>query len=179
MTVDTVHGGRYELVTKLGTGGFGSVWRARDTTLLRDVAVKLIEIDVSSGEAGSRAVERFRREAQAIAGLAHPNVVTAYDFGVDDGRAYLVMELVNGKSLAQMAADFTAVGKGPLDVATVLRVADDVCAGLGAAHRAGLVHRDLKPANLMVCLPSGQVKIVDFGIAQLSDRSKITRTGSY
>src|ERR1043166_6412190 len=94
MTVDTVHGGRYELVTKLGTGGFGSVWRARDTTLLRDVAVKLIEIDVSSGEAGSRAVERFRREAQAIAGLAHPNVVTAYDFGVDDGRAYLVMELI-------------------------------------------------------------------------------------
>lgn len=180
MSAGMLLGGRYQLQTQLGAGGFGSVWRAADTTLLREIAVKLIQLDADvDPTARDAATIRFRREAQAVAGLNHPNVVAAYDFGVEGDNAYLVMELVNGASLLQLLKARRAAGQGPFDVATVLRIGVEACAGLGAAHRAGLVHRDLKPANLMLVNPSGQVKIVDFGIARMSDRSKLTRTGSY
>ena len=180
MSAGLVLGGRYELQAQLGAGGFGSVWRARDNTLLREIAVKLIQFE-SDADSTARAVatQRFLREAQAVAGLNHPNVVAAYDFGVQDDTAYLVMELVHGTSLAQQMARRRQQGLGPMDVASVIRVAIEICSGLGAAHRAGLVHRDLKPANVMIVEPSGQVKIVDFGIARVADRSRLTRTGSY
>jgi serine/threonine protein kinase/ABC-type branched-subunit amino acid transport system substrate-binding protein len=180
MSAGMVLGGRYELRSQLGAGGFGSVWRGADTLLLREVGVKLIHLDTDvDTQARDAATLRFKREAQAVAGLNHPNVVAAYDFGIEGSFAYLVMELVNGSSLAQVLRQRRAAGQGPLDVPTVLRIASETCAGLGVAHRAGLVHRDLKPANLMITEPEGQLKIVDFGIARISDRSRITRTGSY
>lgn len=178
MSVGLLLGGRYELQASLGRGGFGTVWRSHDHRLGRDVAVKLISFDVGPGAERLELAQRFEREAQAVAALNHPNIVTAHDFGVDGDTAYLVMELISGGSLEDELARRRAAGRTVLDERRVLRIAGHVCAGLGAAHAAGLVHRDLKPANLMNG-STGQVKIVDFGIARMSHQSKLTHTGMY
>jgi eukaryotic-like serine/threonine-protein kinase len=165
-------GGRYEIHELLGRGAFGAVWRATDTKLRRDVAVKLVAVDrLATEEQRAEAIGRFEREARAIAALNHPNVVTAHDYGVDSGRPYLVMELIVGDSVASL------VRSERLPLARVLSIAADVCAGLAAAHEAGLVHRDLKPANLMVVTKTDQVKIVDFGVAHVASASSMTRSG--
>jgi len=179
MSAGTVLGGRYELRVRLGAGGAGTVWKGFDTTLRREVAVKLIALDaVPMTEIGPM-IERFRREAQAVAALNHPNVVTAYDFGLQDDVAFLVMELIVGASLADHLRRIQATGAAGFDEPTVVRIARHVCAGLAVAHRARLVHRDLKPSNLMLVESTGQVKIVDFGIARAAEQSRLTRTGSY
>jgi serine/threonine protein kinase len=134
--------GPYEIVALLGKGGMGEVYRARDSRLRRDVAIK------TSHE---RFIRRFEREARAVAALNHPNICTLYDIGRD----YLVMELVGGSS-----------PKGPLPLEEALRIAGQIAAALEAAHETGVIHRDLKPANVKIT-PAGLVKVLDFGLAKL------------
>lgn len=161
MTGERLLAGRYRMERLLGTGGMAAVWRAHDERLDRPVAVKELTGD---GLGHPRAQERFEREARTVARLAHPNIVAVYDFGTEDGDPYLVMELVDGRTVAELLAD------GPLPVADVLAIATQTCDGLAAAHAAGIVHRDVKPANLIVT-PSGVVKIFDFGIARYLDEA--------
>lgn len=175
MSVGLVVGNRYELTARVGRGGFGSVWQARDPTLGRDVAVKLLEVAPEDRDI----IARFRREAQALASMTHPNIVMAYDFGVTDDSAYLVMELIAGGSLADELATRRMAGLPPFDVPRVVALGRQIAAGLAAAHGAGLVHRDLKPANLMVVRATGAIKIVDFGIAHVRDLSRLTKPGGY
>ena len=159
---------RYEIEEVVAKGGMGVVWRGRDLRLDRAVAIKLV-----AGEAvtDSTVVERFDREARTIARLNHPNIVAIYDFGTDGGDSFLVMELVDGSSLAAV------IGDGPLPVGETLEIAAQACAGLAAAHAAGVVHRDVKPANL-IRTPSGVVKVCDFGIARLQDAAGQARLTS-
>jgi eukaryotic-like serine/threonine-protein kinase len=150
--------GRYELAEELGAGGMGRVVVAHDHVLGRDVAIKLL-----TPSADPTARERFIREARSAARLHHPNVVSVFDTGEEDGQPYLVMELVRGRSLADVLRS-----EGALDVDEAVAITLGVLEGLAAAHRSGMVHRDIKPANVM--LPEeGGVKISDFGIAKAVD----------
>ncbi|GIF71928.1 serine/threonine-protein kinase [Asanoa siamensis] len=155
---------RYELEEVLARGGMGVVWRGRDLRLDRAVAVKLVS---GPAAADPTMVERFAREARAAALLNHPNIVGIHDFGTDGDDSYLVMELVEGRSLAAVLAD------GPLPVADAVEVTAQACAGLAAAHDAGIVHRDVKPANL-IRTPAGVVKVCDFGVAHLAHAERLT-----
>src|SRR5262245_22939980 len=177
MADPAVIAGRYELRTELGHGGFGAVWRGYDRTLGRDVAVKIVSLDALPDTAAAMA--RFRQEARALAAFNHPNIVTAHDFGEHDGAAYLVMELITGGSLADEMERARAAGDTGLSVARVRALGDQICAGLAAAHAAGLVHRDLKPANIMLSGTTGAVKIVDFGIVWVDRESRLTRDGDH
>lgn len=158
MQPDHLIAGRYRLLDRIGAGAMGEVWRARDTTLEREVAVKVV--DLSRPSQGSAAA-RFRREATATAGLHHPNVVQIFDAGFDDPEAYIVMELLTGPALSQLI--------GKVDVRTAVRLTAQIASGLAAAHRVGVLHRDIKPGNIMLDhgRPGGVAKVVDFGIARL------------
>lgn len=149
--------GRYEIAALLGRGGMGEVYRARDTELDREVAVKVLPAHVLGDEAAQK---RFRKEARALSRLAHPHVASLHDFGTVDGMASLVMELVPGATLESVLA------KGPLAEAEVVRLGVQITKGLVDAHRHGVVHRDLKPANIRLT-PDGIVKILDFGLARV------------
>jgi serine/threonine protein kinase len=179
MSVGMLLGGRYELLASLGRGGFSTVWQAHDRILGRDVAVKLVTLDTARPDARAEIAERFEREARAVAALNHQNIVMAHDYGVEGETAYLVMELIVGGSLADDLADRVARHVGPLGIGQVRTIGAQVCDGLAAAHAAGLIHRDLKPANIMVAAAGGTVKIVDFGIARVADKTRITHTGAY
>jgi hypothetical protein len=161
--------GRYCLESRIAAGGMGEVWRAVDQVLGRPVAVKLLRGEYA-GHAETLA--RFAAEARHAASVSHPGIAQVYDYGETGRRGlpYLVMELVDGPSLAGMLAG------GPLDPAQAMEVVSQAAAGLAAAHGAGLVHRDVKPANLLVS-PDGTVKITDFGIAHAAGSAPITRTG--
>jgi serine/threonine protein kinase len=168
-TPGRVLGGRYELVRPLARGGMATVWIADDPVLSRKVAVKVLRADLAADEA-TRA--RFRHEAIAAARLSHPNIVSTYDTGDDDGVAYIVMELVDGPTLRHLIDE-----RGGLPVSDVIRIGKQVADALDAAHRAGLVHRDVKPANVLV--PArGPVKVTDFGIAKAAGGDDLTRTGT-
>ncbi len=148
---------RYELVEVLGRGGMAVVYRARDLMLERLVAVKVLREDYTDDP---EFVERFRQEAKAAANLSHPNIVTVHDFGLDNGQLFIVMEHVPGtdlKTLLKKRGRFTADEALPLLI--------QACAGLGYAHRAGLVHCDVKPQNMLVT-PDMRLKVTDFGIAR-------------
>ena len=149
--------GPYQIEDLLGAGGMGEVYRARDTRLHRTVAIKLLP---SERLADADRKLRFLQEARAASALSHPNIVTLYDIASDNGREYLVLEYVPGKTLAQLIAP-----KG-LPIEDALHFATQIAGGLAAAHTAGIVHRDIKPANLIVTA-EGQVKILDFGLAKL------------
>ncbi len=161
--------GRYRLAESIGRGGMGEVWRAYDETLARHVAVKLLLPQDSDPTATSR----FRLEAQTAARIDHPNVVGVRDFGEYDNRLFLVMELVEGPSLAT-----TLTRSGALPAERVARIAAQAAAGLAAAHRQGIVHRDIKPGNLLLDA-DGTLKIGDFGIARFMDDpgAALTATG--
>ncbi|MAG69729.1 MAG: serine/threonine-protein kinase [Vicinamibacterales bacterium] len=159
--------GRYELIERIGKGGMGVVYRARDTQLQREVALKMLLINVAEVE---ETQERFRREARAAADLRHRNIIQVYDFGEEDGRAFFVMELLAGDSLS---AELKGGKRLPLDRA--LDIMSQMCDGLAFAHGRSIVHRDLKPANLFVT-PDGTIKILDFGLARIAS-SKLTRSG--
>ena len=165
--MDRVLAGRYELEVPLGRGGSGEVWRGRDMATHRPVAIKLVELSLID-DPGTLAetIGRFRREATVISGLRHQNIVGALDAGRIANQLFMVMELAPGISLASMMDERGARGMGLFPVSSVLRIAEQVCAGLAAAHEAGVVHRDIKPSNLMVT-PQLGVKIIDFGIARL------------
>lgn len=151
--------GHYELLEPLGSGGMGTVYRARDTRLQRDVAVKLLRTDPGGDP---RQAERLLAEARAAGRLSHPNILSIHEAGTENGQPYLVGELVDGVSLR------TLLNRGPLPMEHAIDLATQVADGLTAAHRANLVHRDLKPENVMVTR-SGQAKIVDFGLAKSLD----------
>src|SRR5580704_9369123 len=150
--------GPYQLEVLLGEGGMGQVFRARDTRLGRPVAIKVIRAE---GAQRPDFRVRFRREAQATAALNHPHICTLYDVGEQGGASYLVMEYVEGQTLAARLRE----GQLPLD--QLLRRATEVSQALAAAHERGIIHRDLKPANLMLT-PAG-VKVLDFGLAKFSE----------
>jgi eukaryotic-like serine/threonine-protein kinase len=167
--------GRYEIGDRLGSGGMSTVHRATDLILERTVAVKILAEHLSDDE---RFVARFRREALAVAKLIHPNIVQVYDTGIDEGRHYIVMEYVEGRSGAQILQR-----QGPLDPETAAEAGIQACAGLDYAHRRGIIHRDVKPGNLMVVGgPVGggpmTVKLTDFGIARALEQTRITQVGS-
>ncbi len=164
--------GRYQLEAPLGRGTFGEVWRASDVTTRRHVAVKLIDLGpVADVPLLADIVATFRHEVITVGQLRHPNIVAAYEAGRVANEIFLAMELVAGASLAQVIAERKTAGTGLLPIPAVLDVADQICAGLSAAHGAGVVHRDVKPSNLMVT-PGLQVKIIDFGTARLmADKS--------
>jgi hypothetical protein len=147
--------GPYEVLELLDTGGMGEVYRARDTRLDRLVAIKTLG---SSPHAGPRQLERFKREARAISRVNHPHICALYDIGEQDGVAFLVMELLDGETLATRLED------GPLPLDRASAVAADVADALDAAHRQGVIHRDLKPGNVM--LTRSGVKLLDFGLAR-------------
>ncbi len=163
---------RYALHEVLGRGGWGRVWRARDSLLDRDVAVKEITVPlgVSPGERRT-AEERVLREAQAAARIPHPGAVTVYDVVRQEGRAFIVMELVRGRSLARVVAE-----EGALSPERAAVIGRDVVATLEAAHAQGIVHRDVKPQNVMIA-EDGRVRLTDFGIATLRDQATITLSG--
>lgn len=151
--------GPYELVAPLGSGGMGEVYRARDTKLGREIALKVLTRDFTRSP---NALERFEREAHVLASLNHPNIVTIYDIGQDRGAVYIAMELVDGKTLDAVAS------AGPLALRQILDVAAQISAGLAVAHKSQIVHRDLKPYNIMV-RTDGLVKILDFGLSKLTE----------
>ena len=148
--------GTYEVIAPIGSGGMGDVYRARDTNLRRDVAIKLLPHALG---ADPDRVARFEREARAVAGLSHPNIVAIHDFGNQDGVRYAVTELLEGQTLRDV------MGAGPLAPAKAIQLVAQIARGLEAAHARGIVHRDLKPENVFV-LEDGHVKILDFGLAK-------------
>jgi serine/threonine-protein kinase len=167
--------GRYQTGERLGSGGMSNVYKATDLILERTVAVKILAEHLSDDE---RFVARFRREALAVAKLIHPNIVQVYDTGVDEGRHYIVMEYVEGRSGAQILQRH-----GPVGPEIAAEIGAQACAGLDYAHRRGIIHRDVKPGNLMVFggpVGGGEmtVKLTDFGIARAIEQTRITQVGS-
>ena len=160
--------GPYEIVSPLGAGGMGEVYRAHDPRLLRDVAIKVIPEGVAQDP---ERLKRFEREARATAALSHPNVLTVFDVGSESGRTFVVTELLEGVTLGHR------LQSGRLSVREALSLATQAARGLAAAHARGIVHRDLKPANLFLTT-AGILKILDFGLARLqrpdSDHSQGT-----
>jgi serine/threonine protein kinase len=147
--------GPYEIVAPLGAGGMGEVYRARDSRLARMVAIKILPAHLSHD---LEAKERFDREARAISSLNHPNICHLYDVGVQDGTSYLVLEYLEGETLADR------LRKGPLPLDQFLKIGIEICEGLEKAHRSGVLHRDLKPGNTM--LTKNGTKLMDFGLAK-------------
>jgi serine/threonine-protein kinase len=161
---------RYQVTHLIARGGMAMVYRAQDTLLNRAVALKILYPELSQDPLF---VERFRREAQAAANLSHPNIVPVFDWGEDDGTYFIVMELVNGTSLAEMLR-----GGETISASRTAQIGAQVASALGYAHRAGVVHRDVKPGNILITR-DGQVKVTDFGIAQaVSSEDHLAEEGS-
>ena len=161
--------GPYEVIAQIGAGGMGEVYRARDTKLLRELAVKVLPDEVSTDHGR---LDRFEREARAASALNHPNIVTIYEIGTVDSTSYIAMELVAGRTLRDVLVE------GPLPVRRFLAVATQIADGLARAHDAGIVHRDLKPENVMITR-EGVAKILDFGLAKLVAASDSSQTASH
>src|SRR5215831_18533313 len=143
--------GSLEITALLGKGGMGEVYRARDTKLKRDVAIKLLPDEFSRD---ADRVSRFQREAEVLASLNHPNIAAIYDLQEVDGSRFIVLELVEGETLAERIA------RGALPLAEAMEIARQICDALEAAHERGIIHRDLKPPNLKIS-PDGKLKVLD------------------
>ncbi|WP_224058281.1 serine/threonine-protein kinase [Streptomyces kanamyceticus] len=175
---DQLLGDRYRLLRQLGEGGMGQVWEARDETLGRLVAVKLIAMLAGGNNKGDEARARFLREARITAALHHPNVVTVHDLGQANGEngtaPFLVMELLRGEALDAL------VRRGPVSLPDAARWGAQICDALADAHEAGVLHRDIKPSNVLITA-TGRVKVLDFGIARAADpyatANRLTQTG--
>ena len=163
--IGMVIGGRYEILEKIGTGGMSDVYKSKDHKLNRYVAVKVLKQEFSENE---NFVSKFRVEAQAAAGLMHPNIVNVYDVGDEDGIHYIVMELVEGITLKKYIEK-----KSRLTVKEAVSIAIQVAMGLEAAHNNHIIHRDIKPQNIIIS-KEGKVKVTDFGIAKAATSNTIT-----
>jgi len=161
-------GGRYRLLAKIATGGMGEVWSAQDEVILRKVAIKILKAEYLSNPGF---VERFRTEAKHAAMINHEGIANVFDYGEDEGAAYLVMELVPGEALSTILEREKTISEQ-----RVLKIIVQTARALSAAHREGLVHRDIKPGNLLIT-PEGHVKITDFGIARVTNQVPLTQTG--
>jgi serine/threonine protein kinase len=160
--------GRYRLITVLGRGGMGEVWRAHDTETDRIVAIKLLPSYLSEDQEFQR---RFRREAHAAARLNNPHVISIHNYGEIDGRLDVDMQLIEGRDLQTLLAD------GPLDPARAVRIIDQVAKALHAAHEVGLLHRDIKPSNILLDRDDFAY-LIDFGIARAVDETRMTKSGN-
>src|SRR5262249_28017391 len=158
--------GSLEITALLGKGGMGEVYRAHDTKLKRDVAIKILPDEFSRD---TDRVSRFRREAEVLASLNHPNIAAIYDLQEADETLFLVLELVEGETLEERIA------RGPLPSEEVLDIGKYICEALEAAHEKGVVHRDLKPANVKIT-PDGKVKVLDFGLAKALENTPASAT---
>src|SRR5207248_1258778 len=155
ITIGT-HLGSHEITAVLGKGGMGEVYRARDTKLKRDVAIKVLPDEFSRDP---DRVSRFQREAEVLASLNHPNVAAIYHLEEAEGARFLVLEFVEGETLAER------IRRGPIPLEEALDIARSICEALEVAHEKGITHRDLKPANIKLT-PEGKVKVLDFGLAK-------------
>lgn len=166
----TVLGNRYEILRKIGDGGMAFVYQARDKLLNRIVAVKVLRPEFVDDQ---EFLVKFKREAEAVASLSHPNIVNVYDVGEDGKVHYIVMEYVDGQNLKEIIQD-----EGSLEEYTALDVAKQIARALSAAHRNGIIHRDIKPHNILISKDGRQVKVADFGIAKAVSSSTMTNMGS-
>jgi eukaryotic-like serine/threonine-protein kinase len=171
--------GSYQLLTMLGKGGMGEVWRARHRMLARDAAIKLIQPEVLSGKSGKSALlmkRRFEQEAKTTASLRSPHTVELYDFGVTgDGVFYYVMELLDGIDLETLVKKF-----GPQPAARVVSILRQVCSSVSDAHRHNMIHRDIKPSNIFLCRMGNEydfAKVLDFGLVKVVDSNQVGLTG--
>ncbi|MET1020444.1 MAG: serine/threonine-protein kinase, partial [Microterricola sp.] len=167
-TTGLTFGGRYELLSRIAIGGMGEVWQATDLVIGRQVAIKILK-DEYLGDPGF--LERFRAEARHAALVNHEGIANVFDYGEEEGSAYLVMELVPGEALSTILERDHVLSSDK-----VLDIVAQTASALHAAHAAGLVHRDIKPGNLLIT-PDGRVKITDFGIARIADQVPLTATG--
>ncbi|WP_208033814.1 protein kinase domain-containing protein [Streptomyces cyanogenus] len=167
--------GRYRLEERIGRGGMGVVWRASDQVLGRQVAVKeLLPDDALPDDDARRRRDRTFREARAVCQLRHPHIIVVHDVVEQDGRPYLVMELIDGGSLAERVARH-----GPVDAAEAARIGVALLSAVRTAHEAGVLHRDIKPANVLIESGTDRVVLTDFGIAQVEGATTLTETGSF
>src|SRR5215471_14674688 len=160
--------GSYEITSLLGKGGMGEVYRARDTKLKREVAIKILPEEYTRD---LDRISRFQREAELLAALNHPNIAAIYDLQEANGSRFLVLELVEGDNLADR------LQRGPIPIDEALRIAKHICEALEAAHEKGAIHRDLKPGNVKIT-PDGNVKVLDFGLAKALEASPANVTMS-
>ena len=167
--IGSVLGGRYRLVELLGQGGMATIFRATDSQLGRDVAVKVLRPEYGRDP---DFIARFRMEAQAVASLSSPNIVAVHDFGMDPAGPFIVMDYVDGEDLATLLRR-----TGPLPGARSARIAAEVARGLAAAHARGIVHRDIKPGNILLA-QDGRVQVTDFGIARAIAEAQMTLPGT-
>ena len=162
-------GNRYTILEEISGGGMAVVYKARCTLLNRIVAIKVLKSEFASDE---DFVRRFRREAQAAASLSHPNIVSIYDVGQEDGLHYIVMEYVEGKTLKELIKQ-----KAPIPLTEVIEMGIQICDALECAHKNKIVHRDIKSQNIMIT-SDGRIKVTDFGIARATGGATITNTGN-
>src|SRR5690554_2232048 len=160
-------GNRYEILALIGGGGMSLVYQAKDIYLNRIVAVKVLREQFTSD---NEFVRRFRREAQAVASLSHPNIVNIYDVGQDQHTHYLVMEYIKGKTLKEIINE-----KAPLPLSEAIDIAKQICDALEHAHENSIVHRDIKPHNILITRGE-RVKVTDFGIARAASTATVTHT---
>ena len=153
----------YRIISKIGAGGMGEVYRAHDSRLDREVAIKLLPPDFASNEDRLR---RFEQEAKATSALNHPNILTVYDIGEHEGSPFIVAELLEGEELRER------LNEGPIPLRKVTEYAQQIVSGLSAAHEKGIVHRDLKPENIFIT-KEDRVKILDFGLAKLREPPQV------
>ncbi|MBO4396472.1 MAG: Stk1 family PASTA domain-containing Ser/Thr kinase [Eubacterium sp.] len=165
VNIGTIIGSRYEILEKVGTGGMADVYRAKDHRLNRSVALKILKTEYSED---TKFVSKFRQEAQAVAAITHPNIVSVYDVGEEEGMHYIVMEFVDGITLKRYIEQ-----KGKLKVKEAVGIALQIAAGLDAAHAHNIIHRDIKPQNILISR-DGTAKVSDFGIAKAASSNTIT-----
>lgn len=165
ITIGKIIAGRYEVAEKIGTGGMSDVYKAKDMTLGRNVAIKVLKSEFSSD---MNFVTKFRSEAQAAAGLEHPNIVNIYDVGSESDIHYIVMECVEGITLKTYIEK-----KGQLAFKEAASIAIQVARGIEAAHNKNIIHRDIKPQNIIIST-DGKVKVTDFGIAKAASANTIS-----